>query len=204
MKKISILVACMATFISTNVFGQTITASDVSIEAGKTADVTFTITSDAKAALAEFTLTLPAGITIAYDADEEDYVYEMGADMTLKTHSVTVKKKESGAFYVLVMNSSGKEFKAESGDYLTLTLEAEATAASGEATMSDIGLFSVEAVQMNTVTAGSFKVNVGTSDGINSISLSDPNAEIFNLNGQRVKNAQKGVYIVNGKKVAVK
>ena len=30
------------------------------------------------------------------------------------------------------------------------------------------------------------------------------NSEIYNLNGQKVQNAQKGLYIVNGKKVVVK
>lgn len=204
MKKLSILVACIATFISGNVFGQTITASDVTIEAGQTADVTFTITSETKAALAEFTLTLPEGITVAFDADEDDYIYEKLGDMTVKTHSASVVKKASGAFYVLVKNESGKEFKEASGNYLTLTLEAAATAVSGEAQMTDIGLFALDASQMNTVKEGTFKINVGSADGINSISLDDPNAEIFNLNGQRVKNVKKGVYVVNGKKVAVK
>ena len=30
------------------------------------------------------------------------------------------------------------------------------------------------------------------------------NAAIYNLNGQRVNNAQKGIYIVNGKKIVIK
>ena len=34
--------------------------------------------------------------------------------------------------------------------------------------------------------------------------LNQGNATIFNLAGQRVNKAQKGIYIVNGKKVAVK
>ena len=30
------------------------------------------------------------------------------------------------------------------------------------------------------------------------------NTTIYNLNGQRVQNAQKGLYIINGRKVVIK
>jgi hypothetical protein len=212
MKTIKLFAAVLAAFISGNISAQTITASDVTIEPGKTADVTFTINineeTETKAALAEFKMTLPEGITVKYDADEEDYVYEKGAAMTIKSHNVSIQKTASGAFYVLVKNESGKEFKAASGDYLTVTLEAAANIASGEYTadMKEIGLFALNSSQMNTVKEGSFKITVPTSTAINGISLDDPNAEVYTVGGQRVKNAnlKKGVYVVNGKKVTVK
>ena len=47
-------------------------------------------------------------------------------------------------------------------------------------------------------------VNVGDGTGINSINANDSKAPIYNVAGQRVSKAQKGVYIQNGKKVAVK
>ena len=206
MKSIKILVAAFATFVCENVFGQTITASDVNIVAGGTAELTFTINSESKAALAELVMTLPEGIKVKFDADEDDYVYELGSDMTVKTHSATVAQRDNGDWYVLVSNSSGKEFKAASGDYITLTLEASGTATSGTATLKDILLVDLAAKAMNTVTEGSFKVTVGSADGINGITLDDPNAEVYTLSGQRIdgKSAKKGVYVVNGKKVAVK
>jgi hypothetical protein len=43
-----------------------------------------------------------------------------------------------------------------------------------------------------------------SEDAINSIEAETENAEIFNLAGQRVNKAQRGIYIVNGKKVLVK
>ena len=45
------------------------------------------------------------------------------------------------------------------------------------------------------------------TDGIRQIEngqLTIENAEIYNLSGQRVNKAQKGIYIVNGKKVVMK
>jgi hypothetical protein len=141
----------------------TITASDVTIERSKTANVSFTLNSPTKAAIAEFKLYLPKGITIKYDADEADYVYELGPDMTVKTHAVTIRKQDNGAYYVLVSNSAGKEFKAESGNYLTLTLEATADAESGTAQIRQIIIGDLAANQLNTVKETTFAVNVSNA-----------------------------------------
>ncbi|MBO7140442.1 MAG: DUF5123 domain-containing protein [Prevotella sp.] len=42
------------------------------------------------------------------------------------------------------------------------------------------------------------------TDGINAVSAANQNAVIFNLAGQKVMKAQKGLYIVNGKKILMK
>ena len=44
----------------------------------------------------------------------------------------------------------------------------------------------------------------GTLSGIGNVNAEDGNQVIYDLNGRRVKNAVKGVYIINGKKVLVK
>ena len=44
----------------------------------------------------------------------------------------------------------------------------------------------------------------GVPTGINAVAAEKANNVIFNLNGQRVMNAQKGMYIINGKKVVLK
>ena len=183
---------------------QTITANDVTIEKGGTADVTFTINSDKKAAIAEFKLELPEGITIQFDEDEDGYVYELGGDMTLKSHSATIKQQESGDFYVLVSNSIGKEFRAESGAYLTVTLQASEDAESGVARMKQIILGSVDAEQMNTESEYTFNITAVEVVGINTMTATTGDAIIFNMAGQRVKSAQRGLYIMNGKKMVVK
>ena len=47
------------------------------------------------------------------------------------------------------------------------------------------------------------QIEVGGT-GINSINAADSKAPVYNLSGQRVSKAQQGVFIQNGKKVAVK
>ena len=204
MKKIKMIAMLLMSMIAGNVCAQTITAKDVTIAKGGTADVTFTITAESKAAIASFWLTLPTGVTIQYDADEEDYVYALGSDMTVKSHSATVKKSENGDFYVLVMNTSGKEFKAATGDYITLTLEASENAVSGTAAIKEIVLGDINAKGMNTVTESSFAVTVGDATGISSISAAAEEGNLFDLQGRRVLKGQKGVFIQSGKKIVVK
>ena len=209
MKTIKFVAVLVAAFISTNVFAQVIKGTDVTISQGKTADVTFSIEGTEKAALAEFFLTLPEGVTISYDDDEEDYIYSLESEMTLKSRGATVRKREDGSFYVLVINQSGKEFKAASGKYITLTLEADPTATVGTKTaeMTSVGLFALDTHQMNTEKTGSFKITVTDPSGIESITVDDiKDAKVYTIGGQRVegKAAKKGVYVVNGKKVVVK
>ena len=51
---------------------------------------------------------------------------------------------------------------------------------------------------------GVILVVANETDGINAVSAADQNAVIYNLAGQKVMKAQKGLYIVNGKKVLMK
>ena len=53
-------------------------------------------------------------------------------------------------------------------------------------------------------TVKAFFLDFGGEDAINGIEAETENAKIFNLAGQRVNKAQKGIYIINGKKVLVK
>lgn len=50
----------------------------------------------------------------------------------------------------------------------------------------------------------SFAINLEDTDAIKAIAGESENAVIYNLAGQRVNKAQKGIYIINGKKVLVK
>ncbi len=60
-------------------------------------------------------------------------------------------------------------------------------------------------VKNDTKDAVVLKVELSyVATGINGLNADSQNATIFDLNGRRVNNAQKGIYIVNGKKIVVK
>ena len=48
------------------------------------------------------------------------------------------------------------------------------------------------------------KLFIGGEDGISSLDAATEGAVIYDLSGRRVSKTVKGLYIVNGKKVAVK
>ena len=64
--------------------------------------------------------------------------------------------------------------------------------------------FSVAADASSSIKAFFERGDFGGEDAINSIASETENATIYNIAGQRVNKAQKGIYIVNGKKVVVK
>jgi len=55
-----------------------------------------------------------------------------------------------------------------------------------------------------TTSAARISLIFDEATGITSLQQSQKNGEVYNLNGQRVDSPRKGLYIVNGKKVAIK
>jgi hypothetical protein len=53
-------------------------------------------------------------------------------------------------------------------------------------------------------TTGAVKLAVDMTDGLQSIEVANKAQAIYNLAGQRVEKAVRGIYVVNGKKIMVK
>ena len=201
MNKIKIFFVGMAALVCGNVMAQKITAADVTIAPGATADLVFSVESEAVAALAEFELKLPTGLTI-------DNKSAVAGELFSDTHESTVStKKKSGNTYVLVMSKEGDEFTAASGKLITLTMTAAADLAEGDYTieMQKINLTNLKAEQINSAEneTGTIKVTVAAT-GINSLNADDSNEPAFNLAGQKVGKNYKGIVVKNGKKTIVK
>ena len=208
MNKLKTFIVAFVSLMASTAFAQTIAPTEkyIQIEAGKQAPVTFEVINetDVKPALAEFFLYLPEGITVAYDDDEEDYIYEKVSSMLIKSHSVTVTQRADSSWYIMVKNESGKEFKATSGEYLTLTLEAASTFhGTEEARMTDIHLVKLDTSKFQSETENSFYITTETV-GINAINADGTNEPVYNTAGQRVRHMGKGLFIQNGKKVVKK
>lgn len=77
-------------------------------------------------------------------------------------------------------------------------VEATATSAAGKAYLQTT-------TELTTTSArASWYFEDETTTGINSVKNEKQSNEVYNLNGQRVNNATRGLYIVNGKKVIMK
>ena len=134
------------------------TASDVTIQKGNSADLTFSIESDQPSTLAEFSLTMPTGITVEKKSNGR-YMFTKG-DIPTEEHTVTVNDKTNGDVYVLLKNEYGDNFESNSGTLITLPIVADASLTAGTYSIkvSSVNITNLEAKQINT--ENEFYINV--------------------------------------------
>jgi len=205
----TLLVGALLSFAG-NAMGQstlTLTAEDVVIGAGETAELILSMENSFEMAAWSVTLYLPQGIKLAYDEEEEEYCIELSSRHK-KKHSVDVTYPTADGGYLINVaagTSVPPVITGNEGEVATLTLEADPTF-TGTATgkISKIQGSTQDAVQTNQEGDVEFSIKEKTATGINSVNMDAQNGKIYNLNGQRVEKAQNGIYIQNGKKVVVK
>ena len=150
-----------------------------------------------------FKLDLPEGAKLAYDEDEEDYVYEKNTDR-LKGSKWTVDLKNTATGYSI--NIYGSTVKLNSGEIIRFKLDKPAT---GTATFSGINFTDVgeDGKGLTSIYHNGDKTATVTVDlkatAINGISAEQTKSGvIYNMAGQRVSKATKGIFVIDGKKVA--
>ena len=185
-----------------------ITFADVNVENGA-GKLVASMTKDMTVAGWQMYLYLPEGVEIAqvFDEDEEEYV----ADITLSStfhkakHSCSSKKTTDGA--MMLICSGGTETvalkSATEGELCTIGLTVADGVTSQAVAVKNVAVSDDQGVQSNQADT-TFQLIIG-STGIVNIENDAVNGGVFyNLAGQKVSNAQKGVLIQNGKKVVVK
>ena len=175
---------------------------------------------------------LPAGITYLYD-DEDELVITRNADrLDLDEARAAEKKPTMSVAKCFPFNWQGQAllfgsskagywaddaktewksvcFLGNDGEIYSFGLVIDASVAANvykiPFTYALVEPVKPGQIANNIATTESFEVviNVGGT-GIHSINAADSNAPIYNVAGQRVSKAQKGVFIQNGKKIAVK
>ena len=210
MKTIKALLVSALLVLAGTVSAQTfsITFADVNVENGA-GKLVASMTKDMTVAGWQMYLYLPEGVEIAqvFDEDEEEYV----ADITLSStfhkakHSCSVKKTADGA--MMLICSGGTETvalkSATEGELCTIGLTVADGVTSQAVAVKNVAVSDDQGVQSNQADT-TFQLIIG-STGIVNIENDAVNSGVFyNLAGQKVSNAQKGVLIQNGKKVVVK
>ena len=196
MKGFKLIIVLASVLFAGNCFAQKITAGDVSIEKGRTANLLVSIDFAEKAWSGEFNIELPDGFSVAE--------IKKGELMPAELHAVEIH----GTKVIAYPTDFGEDvFSKESGVFTVLTLKVDDSVADGEYTgiLKKGSIGDINGFAHDTQDA-IFKSSVAGTTGINSVSVDNPNAEIYTVGGRRVDNnaAKKGVYVVNGKKVAVK
>ena len=165
------------------------------------------LSDEAKAAVqtASVKFTLPEGVAaIWYDADEEDYVKDIACPMAKSSHTVLMVQGEQNPQNYVFSAMGSATFKTSTDVFAQIGIKAVGDIATGEYDIPVTADYASNGASVYPQDPFTVTLKVINGTGINSINADDVNAPVYNIAGQRVSKAQKGVYIQNGKKVAVK
>ena len=185
-----------------------LTVDDFTIKAGETKTLTVNLENpDMTVTLVQFDLELPEGLSIPKDEDDE-YLIGMTSRAS-KKHTLDYNAKNGR---VLLSSSSNKTLSGTSGAIITIDLTAAATFETGTITLKNIEIVSPDNTAENPVVSkpDDVVINIGAS-GIAGVTMSNEyQGSIYTLQGVKVAenvaldNLEKGIYIMNGKKILVK
>ena len=196
MKTIKLLIIAVATLVSGSAMGQKIVCPDVTFVEGA-AELVFSIAenTDETATLAEFTLSMPAGVTIKTKSGGK-YEYERG-DLMQEEHTVTLKDKTSG-IYFLTKNEEGDAFTALNGELVTIPIVAGDNLADGtyQISVTKVNITNLAAKKIAKETSFTINVTKGAT-GINEVEADGMKADgKYLINGELI--IKKGNSIFNG------
>ena len=193
MKTIKNLMLAAMVLFAGNAMAQSISAAPVTLTDGTgVLDVQFESTEEMTGA--QFNLTLPSGISIAYDDEEDDYIYK-----AQKGYNVNFNDGKDAQTKIVIISRKNKNVAALTSGTTLITITLSATeGATGDATISGITFAkSGASVDGNA----DFTVAISASTGINALNADDSNEPAFNLAGQKVGKNYKGIIVKNGKKM---
>ena len=182
-------------------------AEEIRVDKGTTtADLEICMRNDAEVTAISFRLGFPEGVSMALNKKGKKWV-TIGEDR-MEDHTAIIQTAEDGSDMISVYDANVAPFYENDGLVVTVPLAITEEAAAEDKTFP-IKVYSISISNTAGVSVGTseeFVVDlvVGEGTGINSINAADSKAPVYNVAGQRVSKTQKGVYIQNGKKVAVK
>ena len=191
------------------------TADDVNITAGDQADLVINMDyqTDVDVAGWNIYLSLPEGVDLYFDEEEEDYIYSVSTNFITKKLSKwfgikTIAGLERTYLLYYIDQDNMTPMKTTEGELLTITLAAtEQASEQCFGTLYDIALTDQanNSLDLGNIADFEFIINVsGGVTGIRDINAQTDNESVYNLGGQRVQNPAKGIFVKAGKKVVKK
>ena len=182
-------------------------ADEVAIEKGETtANLEIKMRNEVEVTAISFRLDLPEGVTMALNKKGKKYV-TIDEDR-MEEHVAAIQDAADGNDMISVYDTKKAPFYENDGTVVTVPLAITDEVAANDVTLTmkvyNISIATPAGVSLDTTEAFDVNLKIGAGNGINGINAADSKAPIYNVAGQRVSKAQKGVFIQNGKKVAVK
>ena len=146
--------------------------------------------ANAQGVMLEEVAAAPAGTPVVLQADAADYVLTLAerpvAPATNLLRASDGTTKGDGTIFALGVAND------QAGFYRV---------AEGAAVAADKAYLQIDAA---TGAVRNFLAFIGTADAIQQVVAESENAPVYNLNGQRVQKAQRGIYVKNGRVFVVK
>lgn len=179
--------------------------SDLEDDADNQATLCLNMKNQQPVTLWQADLVLPEGVSIATDNFDDPMVYITGGRTTEARHAIATNTLPDGSIRILCSSSSNKTFTGNDGEVATITLNIDKDMLTGEYPVALKNILIVEADETrHTCEPVEYTLNVTHTTGISRLLTSPEEERVYNLAGQRLSNMQKGINIVNGKKVLVK
>ncbi|MBQ7686265.1 MAG: hypothetical protein IJT28_03415 [Bacteroidaceae bacterium] len=201
MKKISVLMAAFMAVCMSALADDGIKVSPLTIAQGETADLEIMFESaEAKYVGYQFDVTTE-GLGFNIDLDEEEG-YDGGSALA-KSHTIAASEPTAGTYRFLCSSNKNATIKAGSNVLMTISLRADAELEPGtyKVTISNIEFSDGKSPYKFDPVEATVTVTVPTA--IKSTSASKQTKGTYNVAGQQVE-MQKGINIVDGKKVMVR
>lgn len=203
MKKINVLMAAFMAVCMSALADDGIKVSPLTIAQGETANLEIIVESaEEKYVSYQFDVSVE-GVEFNIDLDEEEG-YDAGNALA-KSHTIAANVVENSYRFVCT-SMKNATIKAGSNVLMTISLKAGAAL---EAGTYKVKIYNIEfsdgkvPYKFNPVEA-TVTVTVPTAIKNLTPTLSQGEGEIYNLKGQQMNNAQKGINIVDGKKVIIR
>lgn len=201
MKKIFTLLAVFA-------LSMTAMAQNASLKVdGRNKNVlSFQMTNDFEVHGVGFKVKLPAGVTVATKTNDDDEEVPQIKKSTTRAKGAAYKlyiNDIPGGGYSINLTNPDAPFTGTEGEVLYIELAGELN---GDVEVYDINFCDKDNKSYYVDGDKTYKTVVHLkADAINGISAdATKSGVIYNMAGQRVSKATKGIYVVDGKKVAVK
>ena len=130
MKQLKIFMLTALLAMAGNAYGDELKVANFTINPGATYELSVELDNpDREYIMTEFWMSLPEGISIAKDEDDE-FMYEEGSRFD-KTHTLTISEESGNVYHFLIYSSKNKALKGNSGELFSVTLEAAEGATTG-------------------------------------------------------------------------
>lgn len=175
--------------ITANSYAQSLSVANIKAQTGEETELVVSLTEGTSMTALQFNLALPEGMTMA----ERDVT--LGA--ATNGHTLSVQNLDNGDYLFVLYSMNLNPFK--DGELLRIPVKVNSIASSANGKLYTIRTATADAVSY-TCNDVSWEITTG----INHVSSPKTIKSTYNLAGQQTDGMQKGINIVDGKKVMVK